>query len=60
MSNDSKPSSKPTASPLVKIQVLEPGTVIGKHVKGRNRIESIPLSEAKTLEGLGKVKIIGV
>ena len=62
MKTDKSSTPKPAKEePKIIVDVLKPGTKIGKAICGKGRL-SFPLtpSEAKTLEDLGKVKIVGI
>lgn len=60
MPKDAPTTEAAPAVELVLIEVLETGTVIGGHKKAVKHQERIPLDEAKRLEALGKVKVLGI
>lgn len=55
-----KDESTPQAEPSVKCTVLITPTTVGEIICAAGAILTLPLSEAKTLEELGKVRIDGI
>lgn len=52
-------ATQPTGAPVL-VQVTQNRTQIGKAICAAGKKLHLPLDQAQTLEGLGKVRILGV
>lgn len=58
--SDTESAKAPEADPLVKVRILVHETKVGSLICAKDHEMPMKLSQAKTLEALGKAKIIGV
>lgn len=54
-----KTATQSTGAPVL-VQVIQNRTQIGKAICAAGKKLHLPLDQAKTLEGLGKVRILGI